>query len=176
MPRNLAYASSRGTVSRAFATHSKVRQARAFANASGVVANLPAISHAANSGFDWNLIQKALLACGGVLLGAGVLSQNEASCSPLHEDREMVIFSGNANPELAVEIANLLNQRLGDITVARFADGEVRFNCSALLSSYPLAPLGHTSYRNCWNNDSSAIRLTFTKRRCPISHHTSLPC
>ncbi len=39
----------------------------------------------------------------------------------------MVIFSGNANPELAAEIAQWLHTDLGRITVSRFADGEV--NC-----------------------------------------------
>jgi len=41
------------------------------------------------------------------------------------DDGEMVLFSGNANLELAAEIATLLGVGLGDITVARFADGEV---------------------------------------------------
>lgn len=39
----------------------------------------------------------------------------------------MVIYSGNANPELAAEIAQWLGTDLGRITVSRFADGEV--NC-----------------------------------------------
>lgn len=123
--RNLACAGSRGTVSRSFATQSKVRQVRTFASAPTATINIPAISYAVNSGFDWNVVRNILLACGGILLGAGVLSQNNVSCDTLYEDREMVIFSGNANPELAVEIAKLLNRPLGDITVARFADGEV---------------------------------------------------
>lgn len=38
---------------------------------------------------------------------------------------EMILFSGNANPELAAEIATLIGSSLGNITVARFADGEV---------------------------------------------------
>lgn len=37
----------------------------------------------------------------------------------------MRLFSGNANPKLAKEIAEYLGQPLGDITVSRFADGEV---------------------------------------------------
>jgi ribose-phosphate pyrophosphokinase len=39
----------------------------------------------------------------------------------------LAIFSGNANPELAAEIAVYLGTSLGKITVSRFADGEV--NC-----------------------------------------------
>ena len=45
-------------------------------------------------------------------------------------DHNLVIFSGNANPELATEIAVLLGTALGRITVSRFADGEV--NCQVL--------------------------------------------
>jgi hypothetical protein len=41
------------------------------------------------------------------------------------DDGEMVVFSGNANPRLAEEIAALLGVQLGRITVGRFADGEV---------------------------------------------------
>jgi ribose-phosphate pyrophosphokinase len=40
-------------------------------------------------------------------------------------DGEMILFSGKANPELATEIAALLGVSLGNITVDRFADGEV---------------------------------------------------
>lgn len=36
----------------------------------------------------------------------------------------MMIFSGNANPELAREISELLNVQLGNCTVAKFSDGE----------------------------------------------------
>ena len=37
----------------------------------------------------------------------------------------MMIFTGNANPRLALEIANTLNLPLGKINVGRFSDGEV---------------------------------------------------
>ncbi len=37
----------------------------------------------------------------------------------------MKLFSGNANPKLAAEIAGQLGMNLGKITVSRFADGEV---------------------------------------------------
>ena len=47
------------------------------------------------------------------------------SPSKLDDMSNMVIFSGNANPELAEEIASYLGKDLGNITVSRFADGEV---------------------------------------------------
>ena len=37
----------------------------------------------------------------------------------------MAVFSGNANPVLAAEIARLLNLPLGRATVGRFSDGEI---------------------------------------------------
>jgi len=36
------------------------------------------------------------------------------------------IFSGNSNKELAVHIGRILKQRLGDIDLERFSDGEIR--------------------------------------------------
>ena len=41
-------------------------------------------------------------------------------------DPNLVLFSGRANVELAQEVADYLNTRLGNITVSRFADGEVK--------------------------------------------------
>jgi len=41
-------------------------------------------------------------------------------------ESEFILFSGNSNIPLAREIAELLGTRLGDITVSRFSDGEVR--------------------------------------------------
>ncbi len=38
---------------------------------------------------------------------------------------ELKLFSGTANPELAQKIANKLGIELGDLTIRRFADGEV---------------------------------------------------
>ncbi|HJT19951.1 MAG TPA: ribose-phosphate pyrophosphokinase [Nitrospira sp.] len=40
--------------------------------------------------------------------------------------RELMIFSGNANPALAHEICAYLGAKLGDATVASFSDGEIR--------------------------------------------------
>ena len=40
--------------------------------------------------------------------------------------RELMIFSGNANPALAHEICAYLGVKLGDATVSSFSDGEIR--------------------------------------------------
>lgn len=40
--------------------------------------------------------------------------------------RELMIFSGNANPALAQEICAYLGVKLGDATVSSFSDGEIR--------------------------------------------------
>ena len=42
------------------------------------------------------------------------------------EDPNLVLFAGRANVELAQEVADYLGSRLGNITVGRFADGEVK--------------------------------------------------
>ena len=39
---------------------------------------------------------------------------------------EMVLFSGNANPEMAKKICDRLREPLADSTVSRFSDGEIR--------------------------------------------------
>ncbi len=44
----------------------------------------------------------------------------QASQSP-----DFMVFTGNANPQMAADIAKHLNIRLGDATVGRFSDGEV---------------------------------------------------
>ncbi len=41
-------------------------------------------------------------------------------------NRELKIFSGNANPLLAQEISTYLGQKLGEATVSSFSDGEIR--------------------------------------------------
>ncbi|MFO0705706.1 MAG: ribose-phosphate pyrophosphokinase [Nitrospira sp.] len=41
-------------------------------------------------------------------------------------NRELKIFSGNANPALAHEICSYLGQKLGEATVSSFSDGEIR--------------------------------------------------
>jgi ribose-phosphate pyrophosphokinase len=42
----------------------------------------------------------------------------------------MMIFTGNANPRLALEVSNTLNLPLGKINVGRFSDGEVMVDIS----------------------------------------------
>jgi len=41
------------------------------------------------------------------------------------DDSRLMIFTGNANPELAERIANILNTGLGKISVETFSDGEI---------------------------------------------------
>ena len=41
------------------------------------------------------------------------------------DDNQLMIFSGNANLELAKRIAKLLGTRLGKISVETFSDGEI---------------------------------------------------
>jgi ribose-phosphate pyrophosphokinase len=81
-----------------------------------------------------------LAAAAAAAAAAGASPQNSASCEELQrEDSKaamwpnkerpksggMKIFSGNANPPLAKEIASYLGINLGKLTVSRFADGEV---------------------------------------------------
>ena len=41
-------------------------------------------------------------------------------------DSKLMLFSGNANPKLAKDIANYLKQPLGNADIGRFSDGEVQ--------------------------------------------------
>jgi ribose-phosphate pyrophosphokinase len=68
-------------------------------------------------------LRRGLVLTGSTILGISSLSSPTTLCAP--SDGDMVLFSANANPELAAEIAALLGTNLGNITVARFADGEV---------------------------------------------------
>ncbi len=43
-------------------------------------------------------------------------------------DRKIKIFTGNANPALAKEIAECLNERIGSSLVSTFSDGEISVN------------------------------------------------
>ncbi len=47
-------------------------------------------------------------------------------CDKAINGKEMVIFSGNANPDLAREIAAYLGTRVGDAVINRFNNGEVQ--------------------------------------------------
>ncbi|MCP4412044.1 MAG: ribose-phosphate pyrophosphokinase-like domain-containing protein, partial [Gammaproteobacteria bacterium] len=38
---------------------------------------------------------------------------------------DMMLFSGNATPDLAKSIANYLNISIADATIQRFSDGEI---------------------------------------------------
>ena len=40
-------------------------------------------------------------------------------------DRQMMVFSGNANPQLSYDISQYLHMGLGKISVGRFSDGEI---------------------------------------------------
>ena len=40
-------------------------------------------------------------------------------------DDSLMVFTGNANPKLAQDVAQHLNIQLGRATVGRFSDGEV---------------------------------------------------
>lgn len=42
------------------------------------------------------------------------------------DEKDMIIFTGNANPALATEIANYLGASLGDAVINRFNNGEVQ--------------------------------------------------
>jgi len=51
-------------------------------------------------------------------------------------DRELLIFSGDANRSLAKEIADYLNTKLGDITVSKFSDGETQVKVEENVRGY----------------------------------------
>ena len=61
----------------------------------------------------------------------------------LSDESRMRIFTGNANPDLAREIAENLGTTVGDAVINRFNNGEVQAKASAartsLLFSLPAA-------------------------------------
>lgn len=61
------------------------------------------------------------------LLGVVGATAAVASCESKYKPEydTMTIFSGNANPDLAAEIATHIGKPLGSVTVGRFPDGEV---------------------------------------------------
>jgi phosphoribosylpyrophosphate synthetase len=42
----------------------------------------------------------------------------------------LMVFSGNANPRLAQQVARQLNIQLGKANVSKFSDGEIMVSCS----------------------------------------------
>jgi len=44
----------------------------------------------------------------------------------MNNGQEILLFGGNANPELAEKIASYLGRPLGQMICTRFSDGEVR--------------------------------------------------
>jgi len=63
------------------------------------------------------------------MLYAGITScaivQHESETVNQENESQLMIFSGNANPELAQRIAEILGTRLGDVSVETFSDGEI---------------------------------------------------
>ena len=57
---------------------------------------------------------------------SAVENNEKAAQDTFFMNRELKIFSGNANLSLAQEIAAYLGQKLGEATVSSFSDGEVR--------------------------------------------------
>lgn len=76
---------------------------------------------AGSSRFGARLAYAGAFGLGAIGLAAGMSGVAPARS----DDGEMMIFSGNANPELAAEIAALLGTTVAHATVSRFADGEV---------------------------------------------------
>jgi ribose-phosphate pyrophosphokinase len=87
-------------------------------------AALRSAARAARTGALLALTRRPAVAAAAFAFGAAASASASASCDS-HSDGDMVLFSANANPELAAEIAALLGSPLGSATVARFADGEV---------------------------------------------------
>ena len=79
-------------------------------------------SHFNHGSSSWRFAS-ASTAAALALASAAVLAPPPPSAC--ERDGDMVLFSANANPELAEEISVLLGSQLGNVTVARFADGEV---------------------------------------------------
>ena len=52
--------------------------------------------------------------------------QSEAEKTKVHNDRSLLVFSGNANRPLALAVCKELGIRLGKALVGRFSDGEVQ--------------------------------------------------
>jgi ribose-phosphate pyrophosphokinase len=53
------------------------------------------------------------------------MNSNEEQSEKVHTMSEMMVFTGNANPELALKVVDRLDIPMGKAHVARFSDGEV---------------------------------------------------
>ncbi len=56
----------------------------------------------------------------------------------LKKNSNIKIFTGNANPELATAIAKSLGQKLGNIMVSRFSEGEIRVKINEDVRAYDI--------------------------------------
>lgn len=119
----MAKGSSAGMLRRSLASSSSAAAAAsvrvAASSSAAAAAGVLAPAAAATAGKRL-FSSKHLAALLGALAAAGSMATVVGT-----EDGELVLFSGNANIELASEIATLLGVSLGNITVGRFADGEV---------------------------------------------------
>lgn len=127
----------------------QVRAARNFCSSQNLVSLQALVAsnsysrrqgHSGHNSRSWQGIVPALAAAAAAAVALAQSSQSVASCDELQrEDSKaamwpnkerpksggMKIFSGNANPALAKEIASYLGINLGKLVVSRFADGEV---------------------------------------------------
>jgi hypothetical protein len=75
--------------------------------------------------------------------------------------QDMKLFSGNANVELAEQIAGLLGKELGNITVSRFADGTLLTGvptCFASAAAFPLQVRSLDCCRSCRRSELHGAR------------------
>ncbi len=89
----------------------------ATASAAQASAMFP-VAAAAQSGQQWGWVAAAAAA------SAGLACCFDAAAADDSRD-DMLLFTGNANPALAKEIATALNKKLAPADVKSFADGEV---------------------------------------------------
>src|SRR5690606_31725261 len=59
--------------------------------------------------------------------------------------KKLKIFSGTANPDLALEISQYLNLPLGDVSVGRFRDGEINLKIKETVRGYEVFIIQPTS-------------------------------
>lgn len=71
------------------------------------------------------------------------------------EHKKLKIFTGTANPELAMEIVQYLQQPLGEATVGRFRDGEINLKIKETVRGYEVFIIQPT----CAPADSNLMEL-----------------